>query len=63
MNKKGREILLGDMVQGAAKRLGLQKLAQKYEQVTKKPCGCGKRKAALNELHRKIKRVPKNETT
>jgi len=46
---------LGDKVERVMKRIGADKVAKAYEQVTKKPCGCQKRKQMLNDLDRKIR--------
>ena len=45
--------LLGDKVEKVLKKVGGDKAAKVYEKVTKKPCGCQKRKEKLNNFHRK----------
>lgn len=49
------EELLGDKVEKTLKRIGADKIARKVEKITKRPCGCQKRKKALNDLHRRFK--------
>lgn len=41
---------LGDVVADFTKATGLDKLAEKYEEVTGKECGCRKRRETLNRL-------------
>ncbi len=49
--------LLGDKVEKVLKKVGAKKVAKAYTRITKKPCGCAKRKKALNDFHkRQIKR-------
>lgn len=43
--------LLGDKIEKVLKKVGAKKVAKAYERVTKKPCGCAKRKQALNAFH------------
>lgn len=50
--------LLGDKVEEIIKKMHGDKLAKAYEKVTGRPCGCQKRKEALNNLHRKIMGQP-----
>ena len=45
--------LLGDKVERVLKKVGGDKVARKVEKITKRPCGCQKRKKALNDFHRK----------
>lgn len=47
---------LGDKVEKIAKKVKLDKVAKKVEQVTKKPCGCQKRKDQLNKLGKMLNR-------
>lgn len=47
--------LLGDIVAKRLQQLHIDKLANALTKVTKKPCGCEKRKDALNDLHRRLK--------
>ena len=58
--KKKRPILLGDMVSNALAIVGITE-----ERVTKmigRPCGCGRRKRKLNQLHLWAKRVLSGKT-
>ena len=41
---------LGDQVERIIKKAKLDKVAEKIEKITKKPCGCQKRKEQLNQL-------------
>lgn len=41
---------LGDTVEKITKATGIHKATQLIEKVTKKPCGCQKRKEALNKV-------------
>ena len=45
---------LGDKVEKIAKKVKLDKVAKKIEQVTKKDCGCKKRKDWLNRLGQQL---------
>lgn len=47
--------LLGDIVEDGLKKVHADKIAAAISSVTKKPCGCAKRKEALNTMHQKIK--------
>jgi len=47
--------LLGDRVEEALKKIGGDKAAKLIEKVTKKPCGCQKRKEMLNTFHRQVR--------
>ena len=47
---------LGDKVEKVIKKAKLDKVAKKVEQVTKKPCGCQKRKEMLNRLGQHLNR-------
>jgi len=47
-NKPG----LGDLVERALSAIGITK--KRVEKITGKPCGCGKRQEALNQLGRKL---------
>lgn len=51
----GKEKLLGDRVEAALKTVGADKVARQVERVTKRPCGCGKRRDALNNVHKRIR--------
>ena len=46
-------VYLGDRVEKVLKKVGADKVARTVERVTKKPCGCQKRKQALNDWHKK----------
>lgn len=48
------EKLLGDKVEEALKKVGADKVAKQIEKITKKPCGCQKRKQQLNDIHRRL---------
>lgn len=50
IKKKTRSRGLGDTVHKIAKALGADKIAEKYEDMTGKDCGCEKRREALNQL-------------
>lgn len=47
--------LLGDIVEDGLKKIHVDKIATALSSITKKPCGCNKRKEALNEMHQRIK--------
>jgi len=53
--EKNDENLAGDELEEILKRMGADKLAAAYEEVSGKDCGCDKRKQWLNNLHRKFK--------
>ena len=40
---------LGDTIEKITTATGIKKVVDTVSKVTKKPCGCGKRKAALNK--------------
>ena len=46
MKSKG----LGDTIEKLTKATGIKKVVDKVNEVTKKDCGCGKRKEALNKF-------------
>ncbi len=46
---RGKSRGLGDKIHNASERFGLTKIAKAIENSTKRPCGCGKRRAKLNE--------------
>lgn len=48
--------LLGDHVEHIIKSIGGDKIAQRIEQATKKPCKCQQRKRNLNELHSRLRK-------
>ena len=54
-NKEEEEQLLGDEVEKLLEKIGADKLAEAYEEITDHDCGCDKRKEWLNNLHRKWK--------
>ena len=41
---------LGDTIEKITKATGIKKVVDKISEVTKKDCGCGKRKETLNRL-------------
>lgn len=41
---------LGDTIEKITTATGIKKVVDKVSEVTKKPCGCGKRKQKLNEM-------------
>ena len=43
--------LLGDRIERLLKTIKADKVAELYEKVGKRPCGCAKRKDALNKWH------------
>jgi hypothetical protein len=49
--------LLGDMSADMLKKIGGDKLAKAYERFTGKPCGCAKRRQALNRAHRAVNNI------
>lgn len=46
--------LLGDIVEEQLKKIKADKIAEALSKVTKKPCGCAKRKEQLNNLHKRV---------
>lgn len=48
------EKYIGDHIEEALKKVGADKVAKQIERVTKKPCGCMKRKEQLNQIHRRL---------
>ena len=48
------EELFGDKLERRLKQVGADKVVEKVEKITGKPCGCAKRKKFLNDVHRKI---------
>ena len=46
---RGRPRGLGDVVEAAARLLGIKRAVQVVERTTGKPCGCSARREALNE--------------
>ncbi len=51
--------LLGDRTAELLQKVGVDKLAKAYERVRGKPCGCSKRRQALNNIHRAVIGTPK----
>ena len=49
------EKLLGDEVEEFLHKIGADKLAKMYEDLTGKDCGCKKRKEQLNTIHKKFR--------
>tara|TARA_R110000851_G_scaffold68879_1_gene154589 strand:- start:1569 stop:1733 length:165 start_codon:yes stop_codon:yes gene_type:complete len=41
---------LGDTIEKITKATGIKKVVDKISEVTKKDCGCGKKKETLNRL-------------
>tara|TARA_Y100000114_G_scaffold40647_1_gene36150 strand:+ start:2735 stop:2917 length:183 start_codon:yes stop_codon:yes gene_type:complete len=41
---------LGDTVEKITTKTGIKKIVEKVSEITKKPCNCGKRKDALNNM-------------
>jgi len=48
LSKDAEHLGLGDMIEKLAKFTGLSKLAEVYERLTGKPCGCSERREKLN---------------
>ena len=48
MEKKSKG--LGDTIEKITKATGIKKVVDKISEVTKKDCGCGKKKETLNRL-------------
>lgn len=46
--------LLGDFVEEQLKKVKADKIAAMVSKVTKKPCGCDKRREQLNALHKRV---------
>ena len=55
------EKLLGDHVEDLAKKLQIDKVVARIEQLTKQKCNCGNRKAKLNAMHVKFKQMTGQE--
>lgn len=53
--KNDEEKLLGDHVEEFLKTVGADKLAEAFENIFDKDCGCDKRKEKLNKAHKKWK--------
>lgn len=53
MSEGDKKEYLGDKVEKVLKKVGADKVARTYERVTKKPCGCQKRKQRMNEWHKR----------
>jgi len=47
--------LAGDELEMLLEKIGADKLAELYEEVSGNDCGCDKRKEWLNNLHRRIR--------
>ena len=52
---KDNKPLAGDELEALLEKMGVDKLAEKYEEVSGKDCGCDKRKEWLNKKHRQLK--------
>jgi len=48
--KKEKSKGLGDSIEKFTKATGIKKVVDKISEVTKKDCGCGKKKETLNRL-------------
>ena len=55
-----KEKLAGDELEEILKRMGADKLAAAYEEVSGKDCGCDKRKEWLNKKHKQVREWWKN---
>lgn len=55
------EKLLGDIIEEQLKKVHADKIAAAISKVTKKPCGCTKRKEALNAMHERIRNTIKGK--
>ena len=53
--KKKEEKLIGDELEEVLHKMGADKLANLYEEMTEEDCGCEGRKQWLNNLHKKWK--------
>ncbi len=53
MESKG----LGDTIEKITQRTGIKAVVEKVSEVTKKPCGCQKRKESLNDPNLLINRI------
>ena len=51
------EKLLGDQVEKILKKVNADKAAKVYERVTKRDCGCKKRKEFLNKMHKHMQQM------
>ncbi len=51
------EKLLGDITAEFLRKIRADRVANAIARITKKPCGCAKRQAKLNELHEKYRTV------
>lgn len=49
------EPLAGDELEALLEKMGVDKLAKAYEDVSGKDCGCDKRKEWLNKKHKQLK--------
>lgn len=54
MSGPNEKQLLGDKVEEMLRKAKVDKVAALYEKVTKRPCGCAKRKEQLNVAHRQF---------
>ena len=53
MNDKKEEKLAGDELEEILHKMGADKLAHLYEEMTEEDCGCEGRKQWLNKMHKK----------
>lgn len=49
---------LGDKAERVIKKVGGDRVVKQVERITKRPCGCQKRKEWLNQFGRKFARKP-----
>jgi hypothetical protein len=48
---------MGDLIENITTATGIKALAEIYTKVTKKDCGCGKRKQALNNSESRLNKL------
>jgi len=56
---KNNTMLLGDRIEQITTATGIKKVVEEVAKVTKKPCGCAKRKEALNNPDLLINKILK----
>jgi len=52
-------MLLGDRIEQITTATGIKKVVDEVSKITKKPCGCAKRKEALNNPNLLINKILK----
>ena len=57
--KKNRRMLLGDRIEQITTATGIKTVVEGVSKITKKPCGCAKRKEALNNPNLLINKILK----